>query len=177
MRGRLIFKFLAELRRLNADAMAATDPDGPGPLTSGYDPDFKEPVLMDQDDDGAGERTRQEHRPVLVPCQVEPEVVDALRMLPAGQSPRAKLVLTFHFRNLERLGLVDASTGAPLIQAGDRLGALHDRRGELVQSFRNPPGLYVTETKASGFGLGKARPRRNLLLVTFGDRQQAARRA
>jgi hypothetical protein len=40
MRGRLIFKFLAELRRLDTRAMATVDPDGPGPLTGGYDPDF-----------------------------------------------------------------------------------------------------------------------------------------
>jgi len=176
MRGRLIFRFQAELHRLDAAAMAATDPDGPGPLTSGFDPDFKEPVLVDLDDDGVGERTRQEHRPVRVPCQVEPEALEALRVLPAGQSPRAKVVLTFHFRNLERLRLVHPGTGVPLIQPGDRLGALYDRRGELVQAFRNPPGLFVTETKASGFGLGMARPRRNLLLVTFEDHQQAARR-
>ncbi len=175
MRGRLIFRFIAELHRLNAAAMAATDPDGPGPLTSGYDPDFKEPVLVDRDDDGVGERSRQEHRPIRVTCQVEPDVVDALRVLPAGQSPRVKLVLTFHFRDLERLGLVDATTGAPLIQSGDRLGALYDRRSELVQSFRNPPGLFVTDT-VSGFDVLTHRPRRNLLLVTFEDRQQASRR-
>jgi hypothetical protein len=177
MRGRLIYRYLAELHRLDAAAMAAADPDGPGPLESGFDPDFKEPVLVDLDDDGVGERARQEHRPIRVPCQVEPDVVEALRVLPAGQSPRAKVVLTFHFRSLERLGLVHPGSGAPIIQPGDRLGALYDRHGALVQAIRNPPGLFVTETKPSGFGLGMARPRRNLLLVTFEDRQQAARRA
>ena len=49
MRGRLIFPFLAELRRLDTAAMASTDPDGAGPLTGGFDPDFKEPVLVDRD--------------------------------------------------------------------------------------------------------------------------------
>ena len=176
MRGRLIFRFQAELYRLDAAAMAATNPDGPGPLTSGYDPDFKEPVLVDLDGDGVGERTRQEHRPVRVPCQVEPEVLEALRVLPAGQSPRVKVELTLHFRDLEHLGLVDATSGAPRIQPGDRLGAIYDRSGQLVQAFRNPPGLFVTQTRASGFGLNRARPRRNLLIVTFEDRQQAARR-
>ena len=52
MRGRLIFPFLAELRRLDTAAMASTDPDGAGPLTGGFDPDFKEPVLVDRDGDG-----------------------------------------------------------------------------------------------------------------------------
>jgi len=62
MRGRLIFPFLAELHRLDTEAMA---PD--------YDPDFKEPVLIDADDDGVAEPFRREHPPVRVPCQVEPE--------------------------------------------------------------------------------------------------------
>ncbi len=176
MRGRLIFKFLAELHRLDAAATASTDPDGPGPLVSGYDPDFNEPVRVDLNDDGLGEPIRREHRPVRLPCQVEPEVLEELRMLPAGQSPKLRLRLAFHFRDLERLGLVHAATGAPLIQPADRLGALFERQGELVQAFRNPPGLFVTGVRATGFGLGRARPRRNLLLVVFEDRQRAARR-
>ena len=52
MRGRLIFPFVAELHRLDTHAMATTDPDPDGPHTSGYDPDFKEPVRIDEDDDG-----------------------------------------------------------------------------------------------------------------------------
>lgn len=176
MRGRLIFKFSAELHRLDAEQVARADPDGPGPLQSGYDPDFHEPVRVDADQDGVGDPIRLEHRPVRVPCQVEPEVLDELRMLPAGNSPTRQRELVFHFRDLERLGLVDVDTGVPLVQPGDRLGALYDRRGELVQSFTNPPGLFVTKTKSTGYGLNRARPRRNLLLVTFADRQQAGRR-
>ncbi len=176
MRGRLIFKFQAQIYRLDAAQISQTDPDGPGPLHSGYDSDFREPALVDSDDDGVGEPVRLEHRPIRIPCQVEPEVADELRMLPAGNAPNRTLELVLHFRDLERLGLVDTDTGVPLIQAGDRLGALHDRRGELVQAFREPPGLFVTETQSTGFGLNRARPRRNLLMVTFEDRQQATRR-
>ncbi len=40
-----------------------------------------------------------------------------------------------------------------------------------------PPGLYVEEACPIGFGLGLLRPRRNLLLVTFKERTQAARRS
>ncbi|MDY0004822.1 MAG: hypothetical protein RBU30_26225 [Polyangia bacterium] len=176
MRGRLIYWFVAELHRLDAGAMAALDPDGAGPLASGLDPDFLEPVRVDRDDDGLGETGRMEHTPVQVPCQVEPEVLEALRMLPGGQSSRGELRLVLHFRDLERLGLVDSATGVALVQPGDRLGVLRDRQGGLVQAFRDPPGMYVTETRATGFGLGRARPRRNLLLVTFEARRQAAGR-
>ena len=176
MRGRLIFPFLAELFRLDTHAMATADPDGPGPLASGYDPDFKEPVLVDADDDGIGERVRAEHPPVRVPCQVDTKVFEELRMFASGNAPRSRIDLVFHFKDLERLGLVHADTGEALIRPGDRLGAIYDRAGALVQSVRTPPGLYVTEARPIGFGLHMARPRRNLLLVAFEDRQPAAGR-
>ena len=176
MRGRLIFPFLAELCRLDTAAMAAVDPDGPGPLEGGYDPDFKEPVLVDQDDDGIGERVRQEHPPVRVPCQVDTKAFEELRMLASGNAPRSRIDLVFHFKDLERLGLVDAASGDALIRPGDRLAAIRDLCGDLVQEVRTPPGLYVTEARPIGFGLNMARPRRNLLLVTFEDRRQGARR-
>jgi len=176
MRGRLIFPFLAELCRLDTAAMAAVDPDGPGPLEGGYDPDFKEPVLVDQDDDGIGERVRQEHPPVRVPCQVDTKAFEELRMLASGNAPRSRIDLVFHFKDLERLGLVDAASGDALIRPGDRLAAIRDLCGDLVQEVRTPPGLFVTESRPIGFGLNMARPRRNLLLVTFEDRRQGARR-
>ena len=87
MRGRLIFPFLAELRRLDTAAMATTDPDGAGALTGGFDPDFKEPVLVDRDGDGVAERERTELPAIRVPCQVEPKVFEDLRMLASGASP------------------------------------------------------------------------------------------
>ncbi len=170
MRGRLIFPFLAELHRLDSQALATTDPDGAGPLTGGYDADFKEPVLIDADDDGVAEPLRREHAPVRVPCQVEPEAFESLRMVSSGNTPRSNIELVFHFRDLERLGLVDTTTGDALIRPSDRLGALYDVAGHLVQAIRTPPGLYVTESRPSGFGLHRQRPQRNLLVVTFQDR-------
>ena len=175
MRGRLIFPFLAELRRLDTVAMAA-DPDGTGPMSSGYDPDFKEPVLLDRDGDGIAERERIELPPIRVRCQVEPHLFEDLRMLASGDSPRSDVRLVFHFRDLERLGLVDPATGDARIRPNDRLAGLYDLGGSLVQAIRTPPGLYVTEAQPRGFGLGRSRPRRNLLLVTFEARQLAPTR-
>lgn len=176
MRGRLIFPFLAELRRLDTAAMASTDPDGPGPLTGGFDPDFKEPVLVDRDGDGIAERERVEHPAIRVPCQVESKVFEDLRMLASGDSPRSDISLVFHFKDLERLGLVDAATGDALIRPNDRLAGLYDLGGLLVQTIRTPPGLYVTQAQPRGFGLGRSQPHRNLLLVTFEARQLAPTR-
>ena len=168
MRGRLVFAFLAELHRLDTAAMAAVDPGGTGPLTSGYDADFHEPSLIDSDDDGVAEPWRRELPPVRVPCQVEPAAFEALRMTPAGNAPRTSIDLVFHFRDLERLDLVDPTTGDARIRPSDRLGGIYGQHGTLVQAVRTP--LFVTESKPFGFGIGR---RRNLLLVSFEDRPTA----
>ena len=167
MRGRVIFAFTAELHRLDRTATAA-DP--------GFDPDFKEPALKPRPGTNTGESPRREHPPVRVPCQVDTKVFDELRMHASGDSPRSRIDLVFHFKDLERLGLVDADTGDALIQPGDRLAGIYDKAGRIVQAVQTPPGLYVTEARPSGFGLSMARPRRNLLIVTFEDRRQAAGR-
>ena len=39
---------------------------------------------------------------------------------------------------------------------------------------QTPPGLFVTEARPTGFGLGLGRARRNLLLLTFSDRAAGA---
>jgi hypothetical protein len=176
MRGRLIFPFLAELCRLDSQATGNADPDGEGPLSGGYDPDFQEPVLVDSDDDGLGLSTRREHPPVRLPCQVEAKVFDELQMAAAGNTPDTTIELLFHFRDLEHQGLVDQESGQALIHPGDRLAGLYDAAGTLVFTVTNPPGLFVREARPLGFGLGRSRPQRNLLLVTFEDRRQAARR-
>jgi hypothetical protein len=169
MRGRLIFPFLAEIHRLDTRAMAEGVPAlGLGPA---YDDDFKEPILVDRDDDGVSEPFRRELPPLRVPCQVEPEAFESLRMTPSGNAPRSRLELVFHFRDLEQLGLVDAGSGDALVRPSDRLGALYDLDENLVQAVRTPPGLYVTEARPIGFGLARRRPRRNLLLAVFTDRR------
>jgi len=175
LRGRLIFVFLAELHRLDTKSIALEDPDSEGPLTGGYDRDFKEPVLVDLDDDGVSERIRREYPPIKVPCQVEPNTFEALSMHASGNVPDSEISLVFHFNDLERLDLVNVDTGDALIRPGDRLGAIYDKQGKLIQRIRNPPGLYVKEARPIGFGLNMSNPRRNLLLVTFTDRRQAAR--
>ena len=167
MRGRLVFPFSAELHRLDRTA-TAEDP--------GFDPDFKEPILKRRPGTNVGESARREHRPIRVPCQVDTKVFDELRMHASGDSPRSRIDLIFHFKNLEVLGLVDRDTGDALIQPGDRLAGIYDKTGRLVQAVQTPPGLYVTEARPSGFGLGMSRPQRNLLIVTFEDRRQAAGR-
>jgi len=169
MRGRLINPFLAELAQLDTEQTAA-DPDGAGPLTSGYDPDFKETVIVPLGTGGAD--ARKEKPPIRVPCQVEVGAFEALQQLTAGNSPNSRLTLVFHFQDLERLGLVDEPSGDALIRVNDRLVAIRSMTGALVQAIRTPPGLYATEVQPQSFGLALAR---NLLVVTFEERELGVR--
>jgi hypothetical protein len=164
MRGKLIFPFWCELARLDTVATAA-DPDGAGVYSAGYDPDFKEPVKLSQGE-GPGESHREEKSLVKIPAQIEPQTLDRLQMFASGNVPDARMAVVMHFRYLEQNGLVDTTTGEPLIRIGDRLNAIYDKAGTLVQTIR--PELYVTEVRPIGYGLGHAR---NLLLVVFDDRE------
>jgi len=164
MPSRLIYPFLAALHRLDRARGGATPP---------MDPDFREPISLDFDEDGIGEVARSELPEVRVPCQVEPQAFEQLRMLPSGRAPRTSLDLVMHFRDLDRLGLVEAN-GRARIGSGDRISGIYTLDGEVVLPVQTPPGLFVTEARPTGFGLGLGRARRNLLLVTFSDRAAGA---
>ncbi|KKL22049.1 hypothetical protein LCGC14_2439320 [marine sediment metagenome] len=170
MRGRLVNTFEIELAQLNTSEMDL-DPDGSaGPLTSGYDDDFREPVVLLRDevaDDTTGIALREETL-VKVPCQIEPQSWEQLRQLLGGSSPNAAVRIVFHFRDLERLCLIDPVTGEALIRNNDRLCSIFDCEGELIQEVRNPPGLFATQVRPT-FGLGRSR---NLLIATFEEREQ-----
>lgn len=172
MRGRLINPFIAELAQLDTVATAA-DPDSVGPLTSGFDPDFRETVVVPAGD-GRGIDARKEKPPLRIPCQVEVGTFEALQALASGNSPNSRVTLVFHFRDLEQMGLVDPGTGEALLRINDRLVAVHDLSGNLVQAVRTPPGLYATEVQPQSFGLGLSR---NLLVVSFQQRELSARGA
>jgi hypothetical protein len=157
-RGRLLFPFLADVRRRD-------------PAATTFDPDFRESVVVGVLE-GPGVPLRAEAPPLLLPCQVEPAMDDELRMEPAGNTPRSLLRLVFHFADLEARGLVDTASGEARLRPGDRVAALLTLSGGLVRRF--DPGLFALEARGIGWGLGG---RRNLLLVTFTDRPAAAGRS
>lgn len=172
MRGRLINPFLAEIAQLDTVSTDA-DPDGLGPLTSGYDDDFKETAVVALPS-GKRADARKEKPLLRIPCQVEVSTFETLVQLASGASPTSRVALVFHFRDLESMALVDAHTGEALLRVNDRLVGIYTMHGELVQAIRTPPGLYATEVQPQSFGLGLLR---NLLLVTFQERDVAARGA
>jgi hypothetical protein len=164
MRGRLIYKFLAEIARIDYDATAA-DPDGAGALTSGFNHLMSEPRLLP-----GRVKARQEQALIKVPCQVAPKVKqEILDMGAGGNSPDSKFVVYVHFKWLEQNSLLDAS-GDPLFRVNDRLNAIYDKWGNLIRTVRNPPGLFLTEVQSRAFGLGS---KRNLARLTFQERARA----
>lgn len=165
-RGRLIFPVLVEVFRLDRAAMAA-DPDGGGPLTSGWDPDYKEPIL-ETNANRTGAPRRVEMAAVRIPAQVETETYDRVRITQTGDVKAGRMVFVIHFEELERLSLVSPTTGICLLVRGDRVGGTYTPAGALIQTFPDPPGLYVIEPQVI-FGLGQ---QRNLLALVCGSRDQ-----
>lgn len=172
-RGRLVFPFSVEIAPLDTAATAA-DPDGAGPLTSGYNPVLRAPNKVLGGSAQVGTSARKEGALYRLPAQVEPEFFQRLEILLGGDSPDALMRLVFHFRDLERADMVDAN-GIAKIRKGDRLAAIYTKRGALVQTIPNPPGLFVTEALPRGMGLSTINPQRNLLLVTVQERETSAR--
>lgn len=165
-RGRLIWPFIARIARLDLAGTAA-DPDASGPLTSGYDDVYREPIQIPAVGSQVGTNARVELAPIDLPCQVEDEAWETLRMMRTGNVARAELLLVFHFRSLEAAGLVDPTTGDALApRIGDRLVSIHRTPDlALVQAVPTPPGLFCEEAQPRSHGLsGLAR---NLLVCTF----------
>jgi len=161
-RGRLLHPFLAVIARLDTVATRASNGG------EGYDDVFRSPQVLEGP---GGERVDARKESVIkVPAQVEDRRFEGLRQMPSGDSPQSAMVLTMHFRDLERLELVD-DDGVARIHKNDRLVELREIcSNKLVQSFRDPPGLYVIEAVPAAHGLGL---KRNLLLVSLEQRDTA----
>jgi hypothetical protein len=173
-RGRLIYPFTVELWQLDTAATEA-DPDGAGPLTSGYNEILREPVkvLGDPDDQG-GESARVESGPLYVPAQIEPAMFERLNMMLSGESPVSRFGIVLHYEYLERNSLLDGD-GKPLIRKSDRLASISNYiTGALIEEIPNPPGLFVHEVQSRSFGLGTER---NLVLISFEDRKKSVKSA
>lgn len=124
-RGRLIYPFLIGIAQLDLE-------------TSTYDPDFKETVVGSTSDRlGAAERAETM---VQVPGQFgNPQTFMQLQEANTGNLAQNEFEILFHFRNLEELGLVEASTGTALIKVGDRLDAIYECcDGSLIQKMAAP---------------------------------------
>lgn len=165
MRGRLIFKMTAVVARLDTAATATA---------GGFDDVLQEVTFEDTNGDGIGEPLRKEDGPdyTTFPAQVETDRDEMQRMAGSGDVPDSAIALVVHMRDMERLGLTDATRpGGIAIQKGDRLVRILDRRGVAVREFAGPDkgGLYCTHVKPLDAWLGS---RANLTYLAFSERPQ-----
>lgn len=167
-RGRLIFPFVVELGLLDTAAMAA-DPDAYGPLSSGYDDEFREPVMVPPSTGSAPGHLLRKEVVKRFKAQIEDDTAEMMEIMASGNSPQNTLGLVFHYIDLEAAGAVQLVSGKPTIKApGARLISIRDpRTGAVVERYDNPPGYWATQSKSMGFGIGQTR---NLLLVVFEER-------
>ena len=169
-RGRLIWPFLCDISSLDTAATAAFP--GTGGVVGGYDPDFREPVMVDQGPTLPDVSARQDRIRQHIPCQVHPERgnYNALNQKLSGSDKNFSLRLIFHYIDLECMGLVD-SDGRPLLRLNDRLLVIRQQAGSVVRDFCDHQ-LYATEVQDRSFGLSGLQ--RNLVMVTFEDREASS---
>jgi hypothetical protein len=157
----LVNPFLAALYRLDTTATE---------VASGFDSEFRE-TKRSSDGTWKGASQRHEQAEIRVRCQIEVNTYGALAALLTGNSTENHIVLCFHFADLERAGLVDATSKDAEIKLHARLTAIYRTNGTLEQTIKGD-GLYAVDVQPGSFGLGG---RRNLLLVTFKDRNTSAK--
>jgi hypothetical protein len=156
MRVHLIRPMIVAIRQLDT---AATRAQG------GYDSEFG---AINVGVDAAGRRVveRAEGPELRLRGQIEDQTMNALRMFNAGNSPEAKLAVTFSYRDLEDRGLVNPVSKQPSLNVNDRLVAIYSPAGELVLRLRDG-GLYAVEVRPAGLALGGGV---GIVVVRFNDR-------
>jgi len=168
-RGRLLNWFLVDLKLLDP---ASTD----GPISvgtaqvldSGYDPVFRRTRKI-PDGTWQGADAKQ-YTTETLKAQVAHDQFDNLTALINGNELQHKLALLFHFKDLERVGMVDVVTGVAKLRVNAQLMAYRDRKSKLIQDT-SMNGIYAIECRTVGFGLGESR---NLLMVRFECRVHGA---
>lgn len=167
--GRLIFPQIGVFYQLDTVGTTA-DPDGAGPLTSGYDHDLGDVIPYDVGSPAVRTSSRREKSPIRVPVQVETERYDATQQVGQGNTQEREMTLVMHAADLKVRGLIDAD-GMPTIRRGDRLAEIrHKKTNALIMSVTLPHGLYVEEVRPCSFGLSGGD--RNLFLVILSSRSQ-----
>lgn len=156
MRVRLIKPVLVEIEQLDTAATKAA---------GNYDPDFG--TVRVGIVNGKRRALAIYKDPIRLRGQVEDQTMDSLRMFGAGNSPEAKLAVTFAISELREHRLLDPDTDLPLLNVNDRLRGFYSlRSGAKVFALR-APGLYAIEVRPASVGLnGEA----GIVVVRFNDR-------
>jgi hypothetical protein len=164
-RGRLINRFVAVLRRLDA---ATTD----AVVGGGFDDVLNEVIPVD-DGTQLGSTSKRYLPDLRVYAQLDrdPDFGRSVQTRGGGEKSR-DVVLVLHRHHLEMEGLINDEGGA-MIYKGDRVVQFEDINGNVIRTFPEPPGLYVNDVEDAGYGLAAfSVPQINLIYVTcHPDRQ------
>lgn len=167
MRGRLHHKFFAEIGMFSA-IDTKKDPDGAGPLQSGFDDDFNE-IMVFTAPDGARTNAREDEPSVFIPCIIETDSWEALQQYQAGNQPNTNIIITSHRKELERLELLNVERGEPLVRVNDRMLSIRDDCKRIIYKPRAP--FYITQVRPA-FGIGRTP---DLFNFTLEDRENFAK--
>jgi hypothetical protein len=179
-RGALIWPMTIVIEQIDMHATRTDDPDGAGPLTTGFDDVFEEPVLVPAGEASPGVpqigSVRGAEATVYGPeieleAQIEVDDFNILRQFASGDVPGFQIRCVIHYAELERLGLVGVD-GSTTLRKNDRLRRIFDQAGELLLEVPYPPGLYLVHPQDRSFGLVGGT--RNLFVAHFEDREQGA---
>lgn len=179
-RGALIWPMFIEVEQIDTDLTRTTDPDGAGPLTTGYDDVFDEPVIVPVPDvSGAppvgslrGAEATIYKPAVRLEAQIEVDDFNLLRQFASGDVPSFEIRCVIHYTELEALGLIGAD-GSTTFRKNDRLRRIIDTDGvTTLLEVPFPPGLYLVHPQDRSFGLIGGT--RNLFVAHFSDREQGA---
>lgn len=158
-RGRLICPIKIGIARIDTATIESE---------SGYDPVFKTPLKSKPfGARGPREGSRRELAEILLPAQSEILDFNKMRQGPSGDVPDYRVSYVLFRPHLEKLGLIDSTTGKPLIGKNDRITAKYKKRDEsLIRTFEDPQ-VFVTEVADAGEGFDG---QTNLLILVTDDR-------
>ena len=162
------------IHRLNTVATKAVDPYTGA--NTGFDDAFREPRVFDDTSGGSSTSAPQRTEstlysaPIIVPCQVEITNFERLQELFQGDVPDTVLTLVASRIDLERLDLIDTTTGRPKFNVNDKITHF-EKNGRTVRTFVDP--LYVQQVQPASYGFGPDGQDLELLFVA--DREKAGR--
>lgn len=159
----LLFPSVVVLQRLDTRSTRLVDPDGLGPLTSGYDDDLREPIPyeeVDLVDDSKNLRTTVRYLPPLrLPCQVETRTFEELNQVYQGDATLTNMVFVLHRMDLQRMGLIGTDEGCSkfggtLLKVNDKITAIEKQgfSGQSQLPLKFP--LYVMAVLPGSWGMG-----------------------
>lgn len=104
--------------------------------------------------DGSPRVQAQEYVSVTLEAQVETARYGDARNTPLGNSPGSNMRLVFDRIDCENAGLLDATTGDPLLKTGDRLERITELDGTSIWTPRHGHTAYLRITQAELTDLG-----------------------